>query len=338
MTPSINYSEIYNHVESELRGLRAEKELMLEQQERIEQRLSAICAREAKLQRAVDSLVDLLPADKSRQAGPLVESIVDANLNGDSAAVPTEPTVANDSASTFAEMPNEVNDRAEDVASSLVEAEPSKQTTEFVEIAEDFAQPAFAVASGDANAAVLSELPLTAASAHEPFVRQLADFDVRDFFERFPHVTNTHPVHILAGKLLEYFGYGLKLAEIARLIEQLGYQHNSRNFTDSVHSALKNKRKATGEFRFNAAKSVWELSRWQNERLDAEKTGAAKPAASENAPTTALTQQIETRIARQLGKTKKQTATESTGAENQLDSSGEQGKQRAVKVYKAQRR
>lgn len=96
----------------------------------------------------------------------------------------------------------------------------------------------------------------------EAVLRQVADFDPQDFLASFPYITTTHPVHFLAGKLLEYFGYGLKLVEIARLIELLGYRHNSRNFTDSVHSALKNKRKTAGEFLFNARKSVWELSHW----------------------------------------------------------------------------
>ena len=71
----------------------------------------------------------------------------------------------------------------------------------------------------------------------EKILRQVADFDPQDFSARFPYITTTHPVHFLAVKLLEYFGYGLKLAEIARLIELIGYRHNSRNFTDSVHSA-----------------------------------------------------------------------------------------------------
>lgn len=348
MTVSINYNEIYNQVETELGALRTEKELLLEQQHRIEQRLGAINEHQAKLQRVFDSLADLLPMDGFRQdAVSLIELVANENLSDDGAAVAVEPTLANGSAPSFAETPNETDDRAENVASSVVGAEPSGQTPEFVETAEDFAQPTSIPASSHDRADVSEELSPNVMGAREPTVRQLTDFDRRDFFERFPHVTRTHPVHILTGKLLEYFGYGLKLAEIARLIEQLGYQHNSRNFTDSVHSALKNKRKATGEFRFNAAKSVWELSQWQNERLETEKAESAKTATGNgNAPTTRLTEQVETQIAKQLGKAKKQTAAASsekaagasTASNNQPELSGEQGKQRAVKVYKAQRR
>jgi hypothetical protein len=49
-------------------------------------------------------------------------------------------------------------------------------------------------------------------------------------------------------------------SDIIHIMKMDRHRHNSRNFTDSVHSALKNKRKTTGEFLFNARKSVWELS------------------------------------------------------------------------------
>lgn len=266
MTPMTDYEEIHSNVEAELRTLQAEKEQLVRQRQNIEQRLEVINRHEEKLRRIVESLADLLAVNPPLQTSAQTTEIDSAMLAADavepSVVVQPEPQGIMDGSTTQEETAAPTDTRA------LSGTEPEASFPP-IEANESSASPAqelgdeqngtgAATVSLDDTAVVLNR----ADPNEEAVLRQVADFDPQDFFNRFPYITTTHPVHFQAGKLLEYFGYGLKLAEIARLIGLLGYRHNSRNFTDSVHSALKNKRKTTGEFRFNARKSVWELSHW----------------------------------------------------------------------------
>ena len=359
MTASINYDEIHRHVQAELHALQTEKARLLEQRQIIERRLGAVHLREAKLQRVIESLADLFSVDDSRRAAHPATAGDAATLIADGTPAGGEPTAEREFETTLAAVPVDAADRgANDAVPNNVETTfsdgettSSPITTELIGLAdnaEDLLQPALESESDNAETTVTCASTTHVVSLNERTVRRVADFAARDFFERLPHITNTHPVHILAAKLLDYFGYGLKLHEIAGLIEQLGYKHNSRNFTDSVHSALKNKRKTTGEFRFNAAKSVWELAHWQTADLSSDKASrrATDAASAENAavnaaPTTLLTRQVETAIAEQLSKAKTDQShsparQSATGTGKKPISAGT-GKDtiRAIKVYKS---
>jgi hypothetical protein len=259
-----DYQEIHSNVETELRTLQAKKEQLEQQRQNIEQRLDVINRHEDKLRRVADSLADLLAVGVSAQAKEVDSASLAADAVEPSVIEQTEPQQGTDSStgqkktaaptetdalsSTELQVPFAPTEASESLAPSV----PSAQGLE-----EGQSSPSATTISHN-DVAVLADI----GAKEEAVLRQVADFDPQDFLASFPYITTTHPVHFLAGKLLEYFGYGLKLVEIARLIELLGYRHNSRNFTDSVHSALKNKRKTTGEFLFNARKSVWELSHW----------------------------------------------------------------------------
>ncbi len=266
-----DYQEIHSNVETELRTLRAKKEQLEQQRQNIEQRLDSINRHEDKLRRVADSLADLLAVGVSAQAkevdsAPLAADAVepfvieqtepqqgtDRSTEQKKTAAPTETDALSGTELQAPLAPTEASESSAPLAPSA----PSAQGLE------DRQSSPSATTIFHNDAAVSADI----GAKEEAVLRQVADFDPQDFLASFPYITATHPVHFLAGKLLEYFGYGLKLVEIARLIELLGYRHNSRNFTDSVHSALKNKRKTTGEFLFNARKSVWELSHWAGNR------------------------------------------------------------------------
>ena len=309
MTSAINYEEFHSTVETDLRSLLAEKEQLQEQFQNIEQRLAVISLHEEKLRRVRDSLAALLavnpvadstPGEMELNTANAAENLNTAETSIGEVSEPTVEQAAATAASTNLEpkspellLQSSEPENSSETASSSVAAAAAEQGV-----------ASLATPSSIGDAAVLTN------SASEAPILQIADFAPEDFFERFPHISKTHPVHVLARKLLEYFGSGLRLAEIARLIEQLGYRHNSRNFTDSVHSALKNKRKATGEFRFNAQKSVWELSHWHSNNVaagNAPETEEAKEITAEASrePTpTVLTEQVERAVAKQLSKAK----------------------------------
>lgn len=265
MTPAISYDEIHSNVEAELQTLQAEKEQLEGQRQNIEQRLEEIIRHEEKLRRVFESLADLLAVyppvqtlDQSREVNPVpFASAIDEALLIEQSGTQQVKAISMNQEETTA--PSDLDGSTNEESESLVSA---------VQVVEDSASVAQELGTYGSSMSEASPSEDSAANSadtsadEEKILRRVADFDAQDFSARFPYITTTHPVHFLAGKLLEYFGYGLKLAEIARLIELIGYRHNSRNFTDSVHSALKNKRKTTGEFRFNAKKSVWELSHW----------------------------------------------------------------------------
>lgn len=255
MTSAISYDEIHSNVEAELQTLKAEKEQLEQRRQEIEQRLEEINRHEEKLRRVFESLADLLAIYPPVRIS-VASGIDEVSLIEQSGTQQVKVTSMNQEDKTaLSDSDSSTNEESEALVSAVQAVEGSAVATQ--ELAADKGN--MNEASPSENSAALS----TDTSANkEKILRQVADFDPQDFSARFPYITTTHPVHFLAGKLLEYFGYGLKLAEIARLIELIGYRHSSRNFTDSVHSALKNKRKTTGEFRFNARKSVWELSHW----------------------------------------------------------------------------
>ena len=337
MTPAISYNEIHSTVETELRSLLAEKEQLQEQLQNIEQRLGVINQHEEKLRRVRDSLADLLSIN------PVADSTNgEAVLNTADAAEPSiaaEPVIAVQSEEIAAEAAASAVEAAGEPDSQellLETGESTESANSSDESAHSSAPESDAGESAASRATLSVETPSPIASPNTLSVPQVADFNSKDFFERFPHISKTHPVHVLARKLLEYFGSGLRLSEIARLIEQLGYRHNSRNFTDSVHSALKNKRKATGEFRFNAQKSVWELSHWENSDVvvrrkepEAEQAKETSSGNSENSQATVnvLTGQEERAVAKQLSKAN----TRNNQAPPKKNLKG------GIKVYKAQK-
>ena len=363
--PMPDYDEFRKHVQAELLALQADKELLLEERRSIEGRLDAINRHEAKLQSVVDSLIALLAVAADRLAE------TDAAVSAIAAATAT-PETHDAPESAIAEAPQSATEPTADAAAAVIESEPTSEPPSGLLLIET------AGAAGEPNAIIappppslepcrITSTPVPAVAATPPLVTaielpRVKDFAANDFFRRFPHVANTHPVHLLAAKLLEYFGYGLKLAEIARLIERLGYRHSSQNFTDSVHSALKNKRKATGEFRFNRTTSVWELARWQNNHQTANDANPAanvlSAAASDHAravvtaradeigkaSTTLLTRQVETRIARELAKPRTGAAQTLSGdtpapapGKRRPEATGERGGTSGIRVYKLQK-
>lgn len=265
MARAISYDEIHSNVEAELQTLQTEKEQLERQRQNIEQRLEEIIRHEEKLQRVFESLADLLAVyppvaipDQSKEVNPVpfASGIDEASLVEQSGAQQVKATSMNQEETTApSDSDSSTGEESEALVLAVQAVEVSASATQ--ELGAD--EGSMSQASSFEDSAAISA---DTSANEEKILRRVADFDPQDFSARFPYLTTTHPVHFLAGKLLEYFGYGLKLAEIARLIELIGYRHNSRNFTDSVHSALKNKRKTTGEFRFSAQKSVWELSHW----------------------------------------------------------------------------
>src|SRR5690349_6485762 len=83
------------------------------------------------------------------------------------------------------------------------------------------------------------------------------------FFRSYPHLEGAQqPIHILAEKLLDYLGKPTKLRDLTNYIVKIGYRHHSQNFTNTVHTVLKNKRERDGSFYFDPKERMWELGHW----------------------------------------------------------------------------
>lgn len=339
-----DYQEIYSNIETELRTLEAKKEQLEQQRQNIEQRLDSINRQEDKLRRVADSLADLLALGVSAQAKEVDSPRLAADALEPSVIEQTEPQPGTNQSTgrkqtaaptgtdalsgTELQAPFAPTEASEYLASSASSAQGL----------EDGQSSPSATAISHNEVAVLADI----SAKEEAVLRPVADFDPQDFLDSFPYITATHPVHFLAGKLLEYFGYGLKLAEIARLIELLGYRHNSRNFTDSVHSALKNKRKTTGEFLFNARKSVWELSHWAENRpvsvdlvIDKPEIDKADKTAGDKTPVVGQSRQAEGEnngTSPNSRETAKPSPKKAAG-----NKSGKKGTARPIKILKSQR-
>lgn len=220
----------------------------------IEQHIGQIDSHEEKLRRVFDSLSDLLDADGTHQTeilGAPVTQVEDSEDEVKDASHFLRPVEIE---STPVVAPPKIADQATSIS---VEAETPESASTDTAILLDQLR---AIGENNVDSTTLPvNNAASVVTANQSLEEKVSTFNPTDFFTRFPHIQRTHPIHVLARKLLEYFDAGLKLGEITRLIERLGYQHSSRNFVDSVHSALKNKRKTTGEFRFNTKKGIWEL-------------------------------------------------------------------------------
>lgn len=331
-----DYQEIHSNVETELRTLQAKKEQLEQQRQNIDQRLDVINRQEDKLRRVADSLADLLAVGVSAQAKEVDSAPLAADAVEPSVIEQTEPQQETDSSTgqkkTAAPTETDALSGTE-LQAPFAPTETSESSAPSAQGLEDGQSSPSATTTSHNDAAVSADI----GAKEEAVLRQVADFDPQDFLAGFPYITTTHPVHFLAGKLLEYFGYGLKLVEIARLIELLGYRHNSRNFTDSVHSALKNKRKTTGEFSFNARKSVWELAHWAgNSPISVDSAiDKADKTAGDKTPVVGQPRQAEVEN-NGTSPNSRETAKPSpkTAAGNK---SGKKGTDRPIKVLKSQR-
>ncbi len=233
-TASFDYAVLNDSVGAELESLRAEKQLLEENIRTTEKRLSEISLREEKLARLSDSLTDLLttyPENTTIQPTlPLAES--EKTISEETAAVgePNETAVLRKE-SALADAGNKDlpdSEAAFPAQTSALETEPE------------------------------AVVPKTTAIAPREFNRE-------EFFENYPHLKGAQqPIHVLAEKLLEYLGRPMKLRDLTDYILKLGYRHHSQNFTNTVHTVLKNKRDRSGSFYFDPKERMWELGHWRS--------------------------------------------------------------------------
>jgi hypothetical protein len=231
---SFEYAILSNSVAAELESLRAEKQQLAENIRQTEQRLSDISLREEKLARFSESLTDLLtvyPANGQNQA------TLSSTSESENPAVPeTSPEIqTNESAPQINEEP------VIDAGAALLNSENTSPVESSVPDSESEGE--------------IAESPVT----------NNREFDKGQFLDAYPHLRNAQqPIHVLAEKLLEYFGRPTKLRDLTQYILELGYRHHSQNFTNTVHTVLKNKRERNGSFYFDPQERMWELGHWRS--------------------------------------------------------------------------
>jgi hypothetical protein len=236
---SFDYAVLNDSVAAELESLRAEKQTLAENIRTTELRLTEISQREEKLARLSESLTDLLtayPINETAQAtSPSIESET-PNAEKDSFESP-----ANESALLTGE--EAVVDAGQTTLLDAANASPAESS----------------VPEADLDGEIIVPPTIT----HR-------EFNKAEFFKIYPHLEGAQqPIHILAQKLLEYIGRPAKLRDLTNYIVELGYRHNSQNFTNTVHTVLKNKRERNGGFYFDPKERMWELGHWRNNEQSA---------------------------------------------------------------------
>lgn len=236
-TASFDYAGLNSSVAAELESLRAEKQLLSENIRTTEQRLSAISLREEKLARLSESLTDLLttyPPVTNHEA-----DLSSSTENEKSAIEETSPSIQS-------------NESALLETNNLIKGTDETSVNEF-EIASPIPDSAL-----DSDSGSETEIVDSPATIHR-------EFNKTAFFEFYSHLEGAQqPIHVLAEKLLEYLGRPTKLRDLTSYILELGYRHHSQNFTNTVHTVLKNKRERNGGFYFDPKERMWELGHWRN--------------------------------------------------------------------------
>lgn len=235
-TASSDYAVLNNTIASELKSLREEKQALEQNIRTTEERLSEISLREEKLARLSESLTDLLT---------------------------TYPSVANHQADLSS---------AESEKSSIVETTPASQlndsalleTDNLIKETDETAGNELEIASPAPDSALVSDSE-PESEVVDPSATIHREFNKAAFFGFYPHLEGAQqPIHVLAEKLLEYLGRPTKLRDLTDYIVEIGYRHHSQNFTNTVHTVLKNKRERNGGFYFDPKERMWELGHWRN--------------------------------------------------------------------------
>lgn len=246
-TAPFDYAVLNDSVAAELESLRAEKQILEANIRTIGQRLSEISLREEKLARLSESLTDLLttyPPDKTLQ-----DTLPSPSEREKQFAAKIPETSQPAESALFLVTETGVEQRG---SAPISASEPESDTESAFPKSE----------SGNQAPSIAAEMP--------------REFNREEFFALYPHLKGgQQPIHILAEKLLEYLGRPTKLRDLTEHILKLGYRHHSQNFTNTVHTVLKNKRDRNNSFYFDPKQRMWELGHWRDSP-DAEATTTNK--------------------------------------------------------------